>query len=261
MMLDGRRAEPPQYDFAVVLRSTDALIGLCRLIMRPDELRQAEILYLLNRHYWGHGYVTEAVRAVLGFGFQELGLHRVYATCRPANVASSRVLEKVGMRQEGHLRRHRWMKGAWHDSLPGDTASAMPALARALAPGEPERLVGPFLEEGEELCALLRQAVARGIGASYAVRLLAALEGTPAPAEPTPTSADSTPRADLPEALTERETQVLRLLATHLSSTEMGEELVVSPNTVRTHIKHIYDKLDVHSRAEAVARAQALGLL
>ena len=119
----------------------------------------------------------------------------------------------------------------------------------------------PSSRKGEELCALLRQAVTRGIGASYAVRLLAALEGTPAPAEPTPTSADSTPRADLPEALTERETQVLRLLATHLLSTEMGEELVVSPNTVRTHIKHIYDKLGVHSRAEAVARAQALGLL
>jgi ribosomal-protein-alanine N-acetyltransferase len=76
-----------------------------------------EILYLLNRQYWGHGYATEAVRAVLGFGFRELGLHRVYATCRPANVASSRVMEKVGMQREGHLRRHRWMKGAWHDSL------------------------------------------------------------------------------------------------------------------------------------------------
>jgi ribosomal-protein-alanine N-acetyltransferase len=147
-MLDGRRAEPPQYDLALILRSTDALIGVCRLMIRPDELRQGELLYLLNRHYWGHGYATEAVRAVLGYGFQELGLHRVYATCRPANVASSRVLEKVGMQREGHLRRHRWMKGAWHDSLRGDTASAMPALARALALGEPERLVGPFLEEG-----------------------------------------------------------------------------------------------------------------
>jgi len=116
-ILDGRRAEPPQYDFALVLRSTDTLIGLCRLMMRPDELRQGELLYLLNRHYWGRGYATEAVRAVLGYGFQELGLHRVYATCRPANVASSRVMEKAGMQREGHLRRHRWMKGAWHDSL------------------------------------------------------------------------------------------------------------------------------------------------
>jgi LuxR family maltose regulon positive regulatory protein len=146
-------------------------------------------------------------------------------------------------------------------TMRGDVASAMPALGRALALGGPERHIGPFLEEGEALCALLRQAVARGIGASYAAHLLAVLEGTPVPPEPTPTSVDSTPRADLPEALTGRETQVLRLLATHLSSTEMSEELVISPNTVRTHIKHIYDKLGVHSRAEAVARAQALDLL
>jgi ribosomal-protein-alanine N-acetyltransferase len=115
--IDGQRAQPPQYDFALVLRSTGTLIGLCRLTMRPDELRQAELLYLLNRHYWGRGYATEAVRAVLGYGFEELGLHRVYATCRPANVASSRVMEKVGMQREGHLRRHRWMKGTWQDSL------------------------------------------------------------------------------------------------------------------------------------------------
>jgi RimJ/RimL family protein N-acetyltransferase len=116
-LIDGRHAAPPQYDFALVLRSTGALIGLCRLTIRPDELRQGEILYLLNRHYWGQGYATEAVRAVLGYGFEELGLHRVYATCRPANVASSRVMEKVGMQREGHLRRHRWMKGRWQDSL------------------------------------------------------------------------------------------------------------------------------------------------
>lgn len=59
----------------------------------------------------------QAVHAVPGYGFRELGLHRVYATCRPVNVACSRVMEKVGMQQEGHLRQHRWMKGAWHDSL------------------------------------------------------------------------------------------------------------------------------------------------
>jgi RimJ/RimL family protein N-acetyltransferase len=54
---------------------------------------------------------------VLRYGFGELDLHRVYATCRPANDASRCVLEKLGMRREGHLRRHRWMKGTWHDSL------------------------------------------------------------------------------------------------------------------------------------------------
>jgi ribosomal-protein-alanine N-acetyltransferase len=54
--------------------------------------------------------------SLLEFGFAELGLHRVFATARPPNVASWRVLERIGMRREGHLVRHRWMKGTWHDS-------------------------------------------------------------------------------------------------------------------------------------------------
>jgi RimJ/RimL family protein N-acetyltransferase len=60
--------------------------------------------------------MTEAARAVLRFGFTELKLHRIFATCRPANIGSARVLEKLGMQREGHFRQHRWMKGAWHDS-------------------------------------------------------------------------------------------------------------------------------------------------
>ena len=65
----------------------------------------------------------------------------------------------------------------------------------------------------------------------------------------------------LVEALSPRETEVLRLLTTHLSHAEMADELVVSVNTVRSHVKSIYSKLDVHSRMEAVERARELGLL
>ena len=89
---------------------------MCFLTLRYDELRRGEIGYLLDLRYWGRGYATEAARAVLDFGFRELDLHRVYATCRPANVASIRVMEKLGMRREAHFRQHRWMKGAWQDS-------------------------------------------------------------------------------------------------------------------------------------------------
>ena len=69
------------------------------------------------------------------------------------------------------------------------------------------------------------------------------------------------PSSDLVEPLTERELQVLRLMATGLTSPEMAKELVVSVNTVRTHIQHIYQKLAVHSRHEAVVRARELDLL
>jgi len=115
--MNGRDANPPIYYFAVTLRSTDTLIGVCALLIGHDELRPGEILYVLNRPHWGHGYATEAARAMLDLGFRELDLHRIYATCRPANVASWRVMEKLGMRREGHLVQHRWMKGHWQDSL------------------------------------------------------------------------------------------------------------------------------------------------
>jgi RimJ/RimL family protein N-acetyltransferase len=117
VQINGRHANPPRYDFAVTLRADRTLIGVCTLFIRYDELRQGEILYVLNRPYWGHGYATEAARVLLEVGFRELELHRIYATCRPANVASWRVMEKLGMQREGHLRQHRWMKGRWQDSL------------------------------------------------------------------------------------------------------------------------------------------------
>ena len=65
--------------------------------------------------YWGQGYATEAMRALFAFGFNELALHRVADAVDPANVASLRVLEKLGLRREGHLRAARWYKGRWCD--------------------------------------------------------------------------------------------------------------------------------------------------
>ena len=55
----------------------------------------------MSRDRWGQGYATEAARAILDFGFADLGLRRIYATCRPENVGSSRVVEKIGMPARG----------------------------------------------------------------------------------------------------------------------------------------------------------------
>jgi LuxR family maltose regulon positive regulatory protein len=65
----------------------------------------------------------------------------------------------------------------------------------------------------------------------------------------------------LAEPLSARELEVLRLLRTSLSQREIADELYVSVNTVRSHVKHVYDKLGVHARTEAIARAEELGLL
>ena len=72
---------------------------------------------------------------------------------------------------------------------------------------------------------------------------------------------DGGPPRELPEPLNERELTVLRFLPTNLSAAEIGSELFLSVNTVKTHMRKLYAKLDVHTRAEAVQRGRALGLL
>jgi LuxR family maltose regulon positive regulatory protein len=141
----------------------------------------------------------------------------------------------------------------------GDTTLAMSTLENAFSLAEPQGYVRVFVDEGAPMAKLLGQAKARGIAPKYVNELLAALD-TPAYG----TAATSAAQAETPaliEPLSERESEVLRFLATHLSSTEIADELLISPNTVRFHIKNIYTKLGVHRRSDAVDQAIELGLL
>lgn len=72
--------------------------------------------FVLNRAYWGRGYATEAARAVMECAFREIGLHRLCATCDTRNLASARVLEKLGMRREAEHRKDVMQKNEWRDS-------------------------------------------------------------------------------------------------------------------------------------------------
>lgn len=91
--------------FAVTLRPTGELIGAIGLRITPDD-RRAELGYWIGKPYWGHGYCTEAAQAVLDFGFNRLDLNRIYAHHLMRNPASGRVMQKIGMTHEGHLRQH-----------------------------------------------------------------------------------------------------------------------------------------------------------
>jgi LuxR family maltose regulon positive regulatory protein len=137
----------------------------------------------------------------------------------------------------------------------GDRAAAQRWLAAAVADAEPDGVTRPFLDEGEPMAALLADlhvAAADGRAApAFLAGLLAAFRSHPA--EPH--------RTGLVEALTDRELDVLRLLAAGRSNAEVAAELFVEPSTVKTHLIHVYGKLGVHSRTQAVARARALGLL
>ena len=88
------------------------LVGLCGVaILRGAE--EGEIWYLVEPESWGKGIATEAAKHLLDFGFGQLGLHRMWATCVPENPASARVLEKVGMRKEGFLVGNLKIHGVW----------------------------------------------------------------------------------------------------------------------------------------------------
>ena len=101
----------------MVLRETGRLIGACGMRRTRPGGPQANMGYVLRRDAWGQGYATEAARALAGFGFEALGLHRVFATCDVENHRSARVLEKVGMRREGTMLEHMWIRDRWRDSF------------------------------------------------------------------------------------------------------------------------------------------------
>ncbi len=90
---------------AITLRQTGELYGGIGLQIEPDH-RRAELGYWIGVPYWGNGYATEAAAAMVNYGFQTLELQRIFASYVPRNVASGRVLQKIGMRQEGYLRAH-----------------------------------------------------------------------------------------------------------------------------------------------------------
>jgi RimJ/RimL family protein N-acetyltransferase len=93
------------YSFAITLLGSGELCGAVGL--HPDPMHpRAELGYWIGVPYWGHGYATEAARAVLGFGFRELKLERIFAHHFQGNPASGRILQKIGMRHEGCQRRH-----------------------------------------------------------------------------------------------------------------------------------------------------------
>jgi [ribosomal protein S5]-alanine N-acetyltransferase len=105
------------YDLAVTLTASDEVIGRVGLGITDLEIGEAMLWYTLHPDRWGHGFTTEAARAMVDAGFREMGLHRISADCDPANVASWRVLEKIGLRREGHLIENAYIKGEWVDSL------------------------------------------------------------------------------------------------------------------------------------------------
>jgi aminoglycoside 6'-N-acetyltransferase len=107
----GTRGE--WYQIALELKASGEMIGDCAFHVLVQDGQQAEIGVTLSRRYQRNGYATEALTRLLEYLFRELELHRVEATCDVENLASAKLLERIGMRREGHLHENIWFKGAW----------------------------------------------------------------------------------------------------------------------------------------------------
>lgn len=115
--LDGEDPTRPdsRFQFALARREDDGLIGDMYLGRLASDPRQAELGYTLARAHQGQGYASEAARALLGYAFAGLGLHRVMALVDCANAPSVALLERVGMRREGHFLQHYLHRGEYRD--------------------------------------------------------------------------------------------------------------------------------------------------
>ena len=118
-MFVDQQANGPRRKFqlAITLSDSGQLIGSCGIRRKPENDWEADIGYELAPEHWGQGYATEAAKAIVDFGFRELGLHRISSWCIADNAASARVLERVGLRPEGRLRENEHFKGRWWDTL------------------------------------------------------------------------------------------------------------------------------------------------
>jgi LuxR family maltose regulon positive regulatory protein len=183
--------------------------------------------------------------------------HAAIAALAPVLDGSAPLPWPAYLRGRRRLGRSAWLAQAFlleaiaREAL-GDTAAAASALERALDLAEPDGVLTVFLLHSAP-GLLQRQARQRTAHPALIADILSLLAGrklAPPPAGPPPL-----------EPLSDSEIRVLRYLPTNLSMRQIGSELYVSHNTVRTHISHLYAKLGTHTRAEAVDRARALGLL
>ena len=115
--LVGQNAKPQtSYIFCLDLVDTKQFIGLIALNIGKPNYKTAEVWFKIHKDYWRNGYTTEALTKLIDFGFNNLALHRIEAGCAVENIASSKVLEKVGMKKEGMKRKKLPIRGEWKDN-------------------------------------------------------------------------------------------------------------------------------------------------
>jgi LuxR family maltose regulon positive regulatory protein len=211
---------------------------------------------------WAETYQTDKVSSQLWRPYGDLALARVLI----AQQKLEQVLELLA--QIRHMAQETGGQGWLIEALIlealtlqaiGDTNRALTTLGQALSLAEPEGYIRMFVDEGASIAPLLYQAIEQNIAPEYAGRLLAAFSD--ADFEPGKQAKRPSAESELIEPLTEREVEVLQLIAEGLSNREIAQQLFLSLSTVKVHTHNIYSKLGVNSRTQAIARAKTLEIL
>ncbi len=240
---------------AALLAEADQFVQARNFVFQMPEVAATQVLMLLRQ-----GDLEAAAHLA-----QENGL-----PISQARVHLARGEPATALAVLGSLRQQAEAKG-WQDErlklmvlqalafqAHGEIERALQTLGDALALAEPDGFVRVFVDEGAPMARLLSEAAARGITPDYTSRLLAAFDG-----QQKRVGESALPPAAQPllDPLSERELEILRLIAQGLSNREIGERLFLALDTVKGHNRRIFAKLDVQRRTEAVARARELDLL
>jgi RimJ/RimL family protein N-acetyltransferase len=114
---DGLSAEGDWLSAAVIARESGEYVGGMSMQWVSEQHKTGEVGFIFDRAHQGRGYATEAARAFLAFAFERMGFHRVIGRAEARNVASARVLEKLGMRREALFQENEWVKGEWQSEV------------------------------------------------------------------------------------------------------------------------------------------------
>jgi LuxR family maltose regulon positive regulatory protein len=203
------------------------------------EFEHMTLVRLLIARYKRH-HVEHAILDALGL--LERLLHAAETSGRMGSVIELLVLQALAREAQRH------------------TSLALAALRKALTLAEPEGYIRIFVDEGPRMARLLSEAAGQNISHDYVGRLLAAFEASQQKIKTVSERSSSSSWARI-QPLTRREREVLQLLVAGHSNPEIAVQLFIAVTTVKTHLKNIFEKLEVTNRVQAVARTKELDLL
>jgi ribosomal-protein-alanine N-acetyltransferase len=117
MLSQSDQEDRYKFDFAVCLKENGLLIGGCGIRRESQSSSIANLGWAINPDFQNKGYATEAARKLIQFGFDQLQLHVIYATCDTRNIPSFRIMEKLKMKRVGHLKSDKLQKGQLRDTF------------------------------------------------------------------------------------------------------------------------------------------------